>query len=92
MPMPASEFVYHSRVSNCTSSLRPSYSQAKTLVGGRVFVVVVDEVSAHRLHLRGMGVQAEPPADDVQLVDALVADLAVAVLLEEPPAVDGQPL
>ena len=37
-----------------------------------------------------MRLQTQSPANDVQLVDALVADLAVAVILEKPPAADGQ--
>src|SRR6185437_13879333 len=34
--------------------------------------------------------QPQAPADDVELVNSLVADLAVTVVLQKPPAADGQ--
>ena len=45
---------------------------------GRVAIVLIAGTSAHAEHLRAQGGGAQSPSGDVHLVDALVAQIAVA--------------
>ena len=53
---------------------------------GRLLIVVEQEMAAHRLHPPRQA-DAEAPAGHVHLVDALIADVAVAVFPEPVPVV-----